>query len=236
MITALMNEVVQGPEKTERFQRVVFINPTMETSRRGIFPSQAVVVTTAARRLIELSKAGERLDHIVVKGDVDPTLHPDFREISENLRELCNKWYPKAALTLLSASLGLDDPDVRQTLSVYDKPILSLQAGTQKTFAKITGEKPAAFKDVVENLEKVELERIIIEGRFVRGGADNSTANEVKAWLRYLVAARPGAVQITTLDKPLPDQKLKPVTKTRLEEIANMVADKTGLPVEICPE
>lgn len=236
MITALMNEVVQGPEKTERFQRVVFINPTLETSRRGTFPSQAVVVTAAARRLIELSKGGERLDHIVVQGEVDPTLHPEFREISENLRELCNKWYPKAALTLRSASMGLEDPDVRQSLSLYDKPILSLPAGTQKTFAKITGEKPQTFKDVVGNLEKVELERIIIEGRFVRGAADNSTANEVKAWLRYLVAARPGAVQITTPAKPLTEQKLKPITKSRLEEIANLVADKTGLPVEICPE
>jgi wyosine [tRNA(Phe)-imidazoG37] synthetase (radical SAM superfamily) len=233
MLSAVMNDVVRGPEKTERFERALVINPTCASTRPNSFPTQAIVVTTAARRMIELSKGGEKLDAIVVQGDVDPTLHPDFREIAENLRELSNKWFGKAQLTLVSDSLGLGDPEVRQSLSLFDQPILRLESGTQKTFAALTGRKPAEFKSVTENLVKVELERIVIEARFVRGSADNSTENEVKAWLRYLEAAKPAAVQLTTLEKADTARKLKPITRTRLEAIANQVADRTGLPVEI---
>ena len=52
---------------------------------------------TAGLRADLHSKAGEKLQHIVVFGEVDPTVHPEFRAISENLRELTNKWFPRAA-------------------------------------------------------------------------------------------------------------------------------------------
>ena len=233
MLTALMNDVVQGPEKTARHGRTLFIRPTLPGGRPGSFPSQAVVVTAAARRLIELSKGGEKLDSVVVTGAVDPTLHPEFREISQNLRELCDKWFSKANLVLLSDSLGLHRPEVRQSLSIYDKPVVRLEAGSQKTYASLTGNKPATYKGVVESLSKVELERIIVQAKFVRGKADNSTDAELRSWLKQLGTVAPGQVQVYTLAKADAKSGLKPITAARLEAIANQVADKTGIPVEI---
>jgi len=236
MLTELMNEIVRGPEKSAEFGKCLLIYPTCETARPGIFPSQALVVTTAARRLIELSKAGERLNAVVVLGEVDPTLNPDFRAISENLRELCNKWHPKASLTLVSGAQGLDDADIRQALSCYDDPILRFEAGTQKTYAALTGAKPSVFKEVVQNLSKIELERITVAATFVRGDVDNSTESEVRAWVKHLGAIKPATVHVSTLAKIDTKRKLKPITKARLETIANQVADKTGLPVEVKKE
>ena len=63
----------------------------------------SVVVTSSARRLIDLSKGGEKVETIAVIGsEADPASHPDLREITENLRILRTKWFPRAKLALFT--------------------------------------------------------------------------------------------------------------------------------------
>lgn len=234
MIAQLQEEVVQGPVEHPKLGKTVYVNPMVETPRAGKFPSQAVVVTAAARRLIGLAKDGERIHAVVVagEGERDPTTHPEFHEISQNLRELMNKHFPKGALCLNSPMPELSRPQARHALNFYDQPNLHLDAGTQKTFSALTGEAGKAFKDMVEFMGRLELERLIISARFVRGSVDNSKDNEVKAWLRHVAEIRPAAVRITTLDKADKENDLKPVTKTRMGQIAELITEKTGIPVE----
>jgi len=227
----LQAEIVEGPLDHPLFGRCVVIRPTVETTRANRHPSQAVVVTTAARRLIELSKGGEKLPRVVVEGDKDPTTHPDFLQISEQLRELTNKWFPKAKLTLHSLNADLSRPEVRHALNSYDTPILVLGAGTRKTLSKLSGESGESFKARIENMRRVESERLIVRSSFVRGTTDNSTDSEVRAWLRNLTGIRPAAIQITTLARAGGGQK--PVTKTRMAQIAELAQEKTGVQVEV---
>ncbi len=233
MIRQLSEDVVEGPSEHPKFGRSVTIRPTVETARANRYPTQAVVVTTAARRLIELSKEGEKVPTIVVEGaHCDPTLHPDFHEISRNLRELTNKWFPKAALCLLSESPDLSRPQVRHALSFYDRPILSLEAGTQKTYQALTGQSAQVFKDRVQYMGRLEIEKLVVRTEFVRGDVDNSKDTEVRAWLRHLDEIRPASVQLST--PPKANKSSKPITKTRMTQIADLVAEKIGVPVEVC--
>jgi len=234
MIAQLQEDVVQGPVEHATLGKTVFVHPTLPMARAGKFPSQAVVVTAAARRLIGLAKDGERVHAVVVEGEGerDPTTHPEFHEISQNLRELMNKHFPKGALCLNSEMPELSRPQARHALSFYDQPNLRLDAGTQKTFAALTGEAGKIFKDIVENMGRLELERLIISACFVRGSVDNSKDAEVKAWLRHLADIKPATVRITTLDKADKDKDLKPITKTRMTQIADLIVEKTGITVE----
>ncbi len=233
---AVQGDIVRGPERSTRLGRCLIITPTLATARPNQFPSQALIVTTAARRMIELSKAGEKLKSIVVSGDKDPIQHPEFRDISENLRELTKKWFPKAQLCLLSDSLFLEDPEVRIALGIYDKPILRLEAGTQKTFRALSGEKGETFKEVIANLNLIENERIILQARFVKGGVDNTTDAELRSWMKYVADIGPASVQIYTIPKADPKSKLKPVTPKALEAIATNLHEKTGITCEVCSE
>ncbi|MFT7663809.1 MAG: hypothetical protein ACI87A_002036, partial [Planctomycetota bacterium] len=70
----IQDELVRGPERVGALGPTLIIEPTCTTHRKDTFPSQAVVITTAARRMIELSKGGEKVKHIVVHGSPDPTL------------------------------------------------------------------------------------------------------------------------------------------------------------------
>lgn len=230
-----MERVVQGPLESERHGRHLLIEPTCDTNRPGVYPTQAVVVTTAARRIIELSKAGEKIADVVVGGAVDPMLHEDFREIAENLKELCKKWYPKIGMTLQTQGLALHNADLRHCLTLFARPIVNFSWGTQKTFAALTGQKPAELKAVTEHLNRVELERWIMEVRLVRGGVDNSTDSELRSIAKYASEMKPGTILLTTPAKADPDTKTKPVTKTALEKAAATLAEKSGIEVEIGP-
>lgn len=231
MISQLQEEVVQGPLEHPQHGKCLVVRPTIGTARAGRFPTQAVVITSAARRFITLSKDGEKLKSIVVEAaEEDPTIHPEFHEISRNLRELTNKWFPKANLCLLSDRPELSRPQVRHALGFYDQPILRLEAGTQKTFAALGGNS-SEFKDIVTYMGRLELERLIVYADFVRGDVDNSQDNEIKAWIRHLGVIKPAGVHISTPRKA--EGKTKPVTKTRMGQIADMVTEKTGIPVEV---
>lgn len=233
MISQLQEDVVRGPEEHPRFGKALIVTPTVQTSRANRFPSQAVVVTCAARKLIELSRENYRLQAVIVEGgDNDPTRHPEFHEICENLRELLNKHFPKAKLTLLSAVPDLERARTRHAVTFFDQPIFRLEAGFQKTFAALTGADPKLFKGVVENMGRIESEKLIVEANFVRGDIDNSKESEVNAWIRHLTDIKPASVQISTPQKAKSKGE-KPITKTRMAQIAELVTTKTGIPVEV---
>jgi len=189
-------------------------------------PSSGVVVTSAARKIIELSKAGEKIRTILVAGPADPTLHPHLKEITENLRDLRNKWFPKAALALHTLGEGLDAPATRRALFIYDKPILRFEWGTAKTFTAMTGQKGTKLQELAEGVRNVE--RLIVEARFVRGGPDNSTEAEVKAWIKRILDLSPREVQIMTVPGSAARKTggPRPVTATRLEQISAQLSEQ----------
>lgn len=233
MISQLQEDVVQGPFDDPELGQTIRVTPTLETARAGRFASQAVVVTSAARMLIRMSKEGEKVHAVVVQGeDHDPTKHPDFDEISRNLRELLNKHFPKAKLLLVSDEPTLERSRVRHALMHYDQPVLRLDAGFQKTFTALTGQPGAVFKERVERMAQLELERLVIRASFVRGKVDNSQDKEVKAWLKHVASAKPAAIWIDSPKKPAVPA-CKPITATRMKQIAELVGETVGVPVEV---
>jgi hypothetical protein len=233
MIARLQEEIVLGPVDYPRLGRTVVVRPTVETLRVHRFPTQAVVVTAAARKLIELVRTGDKIQSMVVEGgNENPTKHPEFHQICENLRQLLDKHFAKALLCLVTDATPFDSPNLRHALTFFDQTILRLDAGTQKTWAALTGANPRQFKGVVESLGRLGADKVIVLTRFVRGEVDNSNENEVKAWIRQLTEIRPSGVHITTPSKAKGRKEI-PVTKSRMSQIAELVTTKTGIPVEV---
>jgi hypothetical protein len=233
MIARLQEEIVLGPIDYPRLGRTVVVRPTVETLRVHRFPTQAIIVTAAARKLIELVRASDKIQALVVEGgNESPTKHPEFHQICENLRQLLDKHFSKALLCLVTDATPLDSPNLRHALTFFDQTILRLDAGTQKTWAALTGANPKQFKGVVESLGRLGADRIIVQTRFVRGEVDNSNESEVKAWIRQLTEIRPAGVHISTPSKAKGKREI-PVTKSRMSQIAELVTTKTGIPVEV---
>lgn len=233
MISRLQEEIVLGPIDYVRLGRAVIVRPTIGTLRANRFPSQAIVVTAVARKLIELVRAADKIQALVVEaGNEGPTKHPEFHQICENVRQLLDKHFPKALMCLVADATPLDSPNLRHALTFFDQTILRLDAGTQKTWAALTGSNPKQFKGVVESLGRLGAERLIVQTRFVRGEVDNSNETEVKAWITKLTEIRPAGVHISTPAKAK-GKKEMPISKSRMSQIAELVTTKTGIPVEV---
>ena len=257
MSTAPFHAVVYGPLKTRRLGIALGINPvptaTAECMPDCVFcktgqadavpivarvnsvPSAGVIVTAAARRIIAMSKASEKLECIVISGNLDPTRHHQILTITENLRDLRNKWFPKADLAILTDGSNLEPADHRRALQIYDLPILRFEWGTVKTFCAMTGRKAEELKTLATHL--TGMDRLILSATFVQGGPDNSVDAEVKAWIKRVEELRPKEVQIQTIENPKGRaNKPRAVSAARLEEIAAQLTEKTGIATTVLAE
>ncbi len=228
-----------GPSVTKRFKRTLALDLTasqehLVVERGSSLARGSVIVTTCAREMIASSKAGDKLDHIIVTGSSgDPALHPDLREVTENLRMLRDKWFSRAKLCISTSVTDLEDENLRASLTKYDRIFLRYQWGTAKTFAKMTGAKPTQLGELTKRLPGFD--HIIVEASFVSGGANNAADSEVANWIKKLQDIAPQEVHILsgTAGQPKP---AKAVTPKRRQKIAEDVTEKTGLTVVLHDE
>ncbi len=191
----------------------------------------SVIVTTCARRLQELSKAGEKVKAIVVVGHTeDPAAHPDLRPVTENLRALRDKWFSRAKLGIITNAPDLEDWGLRSTLSMYDLLLYRFECGTAKTYAAVTGKPGTELAKITRQL--ANFEHLVVQASFFRGPLDNSTQSEVGNWIKKLQAFSPREVHILTPAGERP-KKVKPITPTRRQQIADEAAEALGVTVSI---
>ena len=238
MVHLTPTTLITGPKVTERWGRAIFIDTgangtTLAVSRENRIPRASVVVTLAAQELMRLSKNGDKADHIVLIGsDVDPTHHPDFREIADNLRELRNKWFQRAKLVLISNDPDLDLPETRIALGAFDFNVVRLESGTSKIYTALTGKKSTGLGQLVKHLTTVE--RVVVRAQLSRGKIDNSTPSELKNWMKKLREVEPVEIQLSTLKgKGKPSDERRPVTKTVLEKVAEELGDEICATVNV---
>ena len=229
-------QIVNGPTTSGRLGKTLTVDLTspqsnMPLKRGSTLPRSSVVVTTAARRIQELSKAGEKVKCLMAVGSCeDPTEHPNLREITENLRALRDKWFQRAKLCILTNCRQFDSYEIRQALSMYDKVILPFEWGTAKTFATSTGEPSTVLGEITRQLSTFD--HIVVQAHFFKGDLDNSTESEIKHWVKKLKEVQPREVHILDGYEKINGKKLRAVTKRQREQIAEQVAE-AGLNVAI---
>jgi hypothetical protein len=198
-------------------------------SMRRKVPTPGVIVTSAARRLIELSRAGEKLESLVITGNHEPTSHPELVEVIENLRELRDKWYPKTALALISDAVDVDAPHLRHALGMFDKPLVRFEWGTAKVFTAATGRPGTDLKRMVDAL--AGLDRLVLSACFVEGASGNGAEAEVRNWIKKVAEIKPRSVQLGPSNgRPKGPKLLAP---ERLDEIAAELLEKAGVPAQV---
>jgi len=196
-------------------------------SMRRKMPTPGVIVTSAARRIIELSKAGEKYESLVVTGNFEPTDHPELPEVIENLRQLRDKWMGKSALCLVSRDLNPATPHLKHVLGMFDKPIVRFEWGTAKAFQTETRRPSSDLKALVDLL--TGLDKLILQATFADGKAASSTPAEIKNWIKKVGEIRPREVHLGS-----PEGKgTKPLSAARLEKIAAELVETTGVPAHV---
>ena len=177
-------------------------------------------------------RKGMKVDYITFSGNGEPTLHPEFDKIVDEVIKLRNKYLPPAKVAILSNSSNVSSPKVKKALKRLDLVIMKLDSGTKEMFQKINSPvKGIEYEKVVEDLK--ELKNIIIQSVFIGGEVTNTKPDEVEEWIEGLRYILPKKVQIYSLDRPFIGKSISKVDRYVLSKIAELASELSGIEVEV---
>lgn len=192
------------------------------------FNDKGAVLAMLESVLGEMVEAGTPPDVLTFAGNGEPTMHPDFEEIVDGVIALRDRLCPNAKVSVLSNATMLHRESVRRALRRVDNPILKLDSAFDKTAELI--DKPLgnySIAKVVEWMKSFQGECIVqtmfLRGEFEGKRVDNTTPEEVEAWLRLVEEIAPRSVMVYTIDRDTPAPNLEKVPVEELREIAERV-------------
>ncbi|MBQ1221718.1 MAG: radical SAM protein [Alistipes sp.] len=193
------------------------------------FNSREEVRCALEEVLQQMADEGTPPDTITFAGNGEPTMHPDFEAIIDDTLELRNRLCPKAKISVLSNATQLHREEVCRALRRVDNNILKLDSAFDPTVALINRPKQASYRveRIVEQMKQFE-GQMVLQTMFLRGVIDqtvldNTSEEELSAWLKLVAEIRPREVMVYSLDRDTPCQSLEKVPRAELDLIAERV-------------
>lgn len=255
-MTALYNDIIFGPVRSRRLGISLGVNLLPIESKlcsfdciycecgwndehpgKRRFNAREDVRDMLDKTLERMVSEGTPPDVITFAGNGEPTLHPDFESIIDDTIALRDKHCPAAKVSVLSNATQIHREDVCRALRRVDNNILKLDSAFDATVQLMN--KPQGNYTVaqqVEMMKKFEGE-LIVQTMFLRGEylgkrVDNTTPEEVEAWLKLIAEIKPKQVMVYSLDRDTPCQTITKVEKEELRKIADRV-EALGIAVSV---
>lgn len=202
-------------------------------------PARAEVRRLLEEKLGAMRAAGQHLDVITFSGNGEPTVHPDFPGIIDDVIALRDRYFPDVKISVLTNSTAIARPGVAEALDRVDNNILKLDSAVPDTVMALDRPTSPAF-----NVEKLiaGLGRFsgkgIIQTMLTRGThdgrtVDNTTAAEVDALIAAYRRIRPASVMLYSIDRQTPEHSLQKVPREELQAVAARITAETGIPVQV---
>lgn len=202
-------------------------------------PTADVLRHDLEAKLKAMKEAGEPLDVITFSGNGEPTLHPEFPKIVDDVTALRDKYYPDAKVSVLTNSTRIFDPEVAEALKRVDNNILKLDSAIDPTMRLIDRPNDPNFsvERLIEALKQFSgsgiIQTMILRGEFNGHTIDNTTPEEVDALINAIKEIRPAEVMIYSIDRSTPAEHLKKVERDELEKIGDRIRTATGIKVQV---
>lgn len=257
MPTKLFEDIIFGPVRSRRLGISLGVNllPThgkvcsfdciycecgYNSERRGdkALHTRPQVREALQQRLSAMKEAGEELNVITFAGNGEPTLNPEFEEIISDTIELRNHYYPEVKISVLSNGTRVTDDSVFRALNRVDNNILKLDSAIERTFKIINAPNNTALsvRRHIEGLKRFNGD-FILQTMFLRGThngvkIDNTTDEELSAWIEAVKELNPKMIMIYTIDRDTPEKNLEKVSLQELNTIASKL-DTLGFNVSV---
>lgn len=248
MATFLFDEIIFGPVSSRRLGVSLGINllPTDSkfcsfdciycecgwTPEKGtvktVLPTSEEVKQKLEEKLQLMQQENKLPDVITFAGNGEPTMHPEFEDIIDDAIIMRDKYAPKARIAVLSNASRIHQKRVFNALLKVDDNIQKLDSAFEETI-QLLDRPRGRFRlwEVVDELCNFE-GKVIIQTMFVKGTfngklVDNTTDDEVEAWLKLIQFIAPRQVMIYTIARDTPVDTLEKITLKELEKIAAKV-------------
>jgi wyosine [tRNA(Phe)-imidazoG37] synthetase (radical SAM superfamily) len=202
-----------------------------------VFPERNDIRIALEQKLIEMQRKQAMLDSITYAGNGEPTIHPDFANITDDIIELRNEYFPDAKISLLSNASRATKPGIKEALLKIDQPILKLDCGTETTFQLLNNPSiKTTLAEIVNSLiefnGKAIIQTLFVKGVYEGKPVDNTSDEEVNSWLGHLEKIKPRLVMIYPIARETPVAGLEVVPPEKLTEIASKV-EQLGIGTEV---
>ena len=165
------------------------------------------------------------MDTITFSGNGEPTLHPDFPEIIDFTLQMRDRYFPSAAVSVLSNASMTGRREIREALMKVTNPILKIDSGLEEYIRLV--DNPVghySLKETVENLRHFNgnfiLQTMFLKGNIGGRRIDLTCDESVVPWREIVLSLRPREVMMYTIDRETPAQGLEKVTVEEMEAIA----------------
>ncbi|MBF0104672.1 MAG: radical SAM protein [Deltaproteobacteria bacterium] len=201
-----------------------------KTCGRDDFLSSDVLLGEISQGLFKhLSENDAEVDNIVVSGNGEPTLHPDFALLTHHLIHCAKKNKARMPVICFTNGSTLSDDRVFDALQMFDECCVKLDAATSKIDLP-----NAAFNLDAARARMAALDHLVIQSCFVEGVLSNTHADEVGAWVDSLEWLSPKRIDIYTISRNTPHNGLTAVAPDALSRIANHLSERGYKSVRVC--
>ena len=168
-------------------------------------------------------------DAIVLSGNGEPTLYPEFEDAVKCVIELREAHLPGTKIVVLSNGAHLDSKKVVSGMKLADERVIKIDAGNDKILQKVN--EPLIRLNMAKFLNGLEkLGDRTTQSLFCTGEVENTQGDLIEEWIEVMGLVKPKAVQLCTITRPTPVMPgLRPADEDALYSIAFKLKKRTGL-------
>ena len=248
----LKMELVYGPIKSLRYGTTLGINllggvkvcsyncvychlgPTELTMNKVRKDYEFPALETIRAAFREYIKRSVEIDAVVISGNGEPTLYPQFEEAMRILVELRDGHLPGKKLVILTNGAHLDSKKVVAGLNLLDERVVKVDAGNDLLMQKIND--PLVRINMAKFLSGVrKLKDCVVQALFVEGEGSNTAPEVMDEWMEVIGMIKPKGVQLCTLTRPGWKPDVRAVADDVLYGIAFKLKKRTGLESDVFP-
>ena len=168
---------------------------------------------------------------VVISGNGEPTLYPEFDEAMKMVVELRDSHLPGTKIVVLSNGAHLDNKKVITGLNLAVERVIKIVAGNDTLMLKVND--PLIRINMAKFLGGVrKLKDSVVQAVFFTGEVDNTQPEMLDDWIEVLGMIKPKGIQICTL-RASANSRFKPLDEDALYSIAFKLKKRTGLEANV---
>ena len=206
------------------------------SARPVAFPDLKQIRSELSGYLSALGRGkGGHIDWIMIAGNGEPTLHPQFPQAVAAVLEARDRWLPAVPVGILSNSSTCARPETRRALALLNDRFMKLDAGSDELFQRIN--RPSGSQrigSIVKDLCALAKQcEIVIQSMFVEGAVSNTGDEAVSDWIAALRVMMPASVHLYSLDRQPQDPGIRTVPAEKLNAIAARLRAVSEIPTTV---
>lgn len=182
----------------------------------------------------KIHASGPAVDSIIISGNGEPTLHPDFPEIVKIILTSRDLWLPGRPVVLFTNGVALDTRRFTDAANLLDERVVKIDAGGDKLFKAVNA--PLSRTNLARVTNAIQkLKDVTVQSLFFEGSVSNTAAADVDDWLELIAILKPKAVHIYGASRPSSTEGLVRCEEDTLYAIASRLDRKTSIKAIVSP-